>query len=100
MKLDDFAAKDRSYTTQDAELPYADDFEREDNLARGETWTEQAGEFAVVLSDGQGSALSGNNKIGSMEYPSVATVNVVGALTFFPALALGPIVEHFLMLGS
>jgi K+-transporting ATPase ATPase A chain len=27
----------------------------------------------------------------------VATVLVVGALTFFPALALGPIVEHFLM---
>jgi K+-transporting ATPase ATPase A chain len=27
----------------------------------------------------------------------VATVIVVGALTFFPALSLGPIVEHFLM---
>ena len=27
----------------------------------------------------------------------VATVIVIGALTFFPALALGPIVEHFLM---
>ena len=27
----------------------------------------------------------------------VATVIVVGALTFFPALALGPMVEHFLM---
>jgi K+-transporting ATPase ATPase A chain len=27
----------------------------------------------------------------------VATVVVIGALTFFPALALGPIVEHFLM---
>ncbi len=27
----------------------------------------------------------------------VATVVVVGALTFFPALALGPIVEHYLM---
>jgi K+-transporting ATPase ATPase A chain len=27
----------------------------------------------------------------------VATVIVVGALTFFPALALGPIVEHLLM---
>ena len=25
------------------------------------------------------------------------TVIVVGALTFFPALSLGPIVEHFLM---
>ena len=28
----------------------------------------------------------------------VAVVLIVGALTFFPALALGPIVEHFLML--
>jgi len=28
------------------------------------------------------------------------TVLVVGALTFFPALALGPIVEHFLMLAG
>src|SRR5262249_34133712 len=27
----------------------------------------------------------------------VATVIVVGALTFFPALSLGPIAEHFLM---
>ena len=30
----------------------------------------------------------------------VATVLIVGALTFFPALALGPIVEHFIMMGS
>ena len=30
----------------------------------------------------------------------VATVVLVGALTFFPALALGPIVEHYLMLGG
>ncbi|MHB8054418.1 MAG: potassium-transporting ATPase subunit KdpA [Candidatus Aminicenantales bacterium] len=30
----------------------------------------------------------------------IATVLIVGALTFLPALALGPIVEHFLMLGS
>jgi K+-transporting ATPase ATPase A chain len=30
----------------------------------------------------------------------VGTVLVVGALTFFPVLALGPIVEHFLMTGS
>jgi K+-transporting ATPase ATPase A chain len=30
----------------------------------------------------------------------VATVIIVGALTFLPALALGPIVEHFLMFGS
>jgi K+-transporting ATPase ATPase A chain len=27
----------------------------------------------------------------------VSTVIVVGALTFFPALSLAPIVEHFLM---
>jgi K+-transporting ATPase ATPase A chain len=27
----------------------------------------------------------------------VATVVVIGALTFFPAVSLGPIVEHFLM---
>jgi K+-transporting ATPase ATPase A chain len=27
----------------------------------------------------------------------VGVVVIVGALTFFPALALGPIVEHFLM---
>jgi K+-transporting ATPase ATPase A chain len=30
----------------------------------------------------------------------VGTVLIVGALTFLPALALGPIVEHFLMHGS
>jgi len=30
----------------------------------------------------------------------IATVLVVGALTFLPALALGPIVEHLLMTGS
>jgi K+-transporting ATPase ATPase A chain len=30
----------------------------------------------------------------------VGTVLIVGALTFFPALALGPIVEHFQMTGS
>src|SRR5581483_10678112 len=30
----------------------------------------------------------------------VGTVVLVGALTFFPALALGPIVEHYLMLGG
>jgi K+-transporting ATPase ATPase A chain len=27
----------------------------------------------------------------------VGVIVVVGALTFFPALSLGPIVEHFLM---
>jgi K+-transporting ATPase ATPase A chain len=30
----------------------------------------------------------------------IGTVLVVGALTFLPALALGPIVEHFMMMGS
>ncbi len=30
----------------------------------------------------------------------VGTVLIVGALTFFPALSLGPIVEHFLMRGG
>jgi K+-transporting ATPase ATPase A chain len=30
----------------------------------------------------------------------VGTVLIVGALIFLPALALGPIVEHFLMIGS
>ena len=30
----------------------------------------------------------------------VGTVVIVGALTFFPALALSPIVEHFLMLDG
>jgi K+-transporting ATPase A subunit len=25
---------------------------------------------------------------------------IVGALTFLPAIALGPVVEHFLMIGS
>jgi K+-transporting ATPase ATPase A chain len=30
----------------------------------------------------------------------VGTVLIVGALTFFPALALGPIVEHYLMHGG
>jgi K+-transporting ATPase ATPase A chain len=30
----------------------------------------------------------------------IGTVIIVGALTFLPALALGPIVEHLLMTGS
>jgi K+-transporting ATPase ATPase A chain len=30
----------------------------------------------------------------------VGVVVIVGALTFFPALALGPIVEHLLMQGG
>jgi K+-transporting ATPase ATPase A chain len=28
----------------------------------------------------------------------IGTILIVGALTYFPALSLGPIVEHFLML--
>ena len=30
----------------------------------------------------------------------IGTVIIVGALTFLPSLALGPIVEHFLMPGG
>ncbi|HMK64676.1 MAG TPA: potassium-transporting ATPase subunit KdpA [Thermodesulfobacteriota bacterium] len=30
----------------------------------------------------------------------ISTIVIVGALTFFPALALGPVVEHFLMMTS
>jgi K+-transporting ATPase ATPase A chain len=30
----------------------------------------------------------------------VATVVIIGALTFFPVLALAPVVEHFLMTHS
>jgi len=30
----------------------------------------------------------------------VGTVIIVGALTFFPAISLGPIVEHFIMINS
>ena len=30
----------------------------------------------------------------------VATVLVVGALTFFPALAVGPVVEHLMLSGG
>ncbi|HMK35848.1 MAG TPA: potassium-transporting ATPase subunit KdpA [Desulfomonilaceae bacterium] len=30
----------------------------------------------------------------------IGTVLIVGALTFFPALSMGPILEHFLMTGS
>jgi K+-transporting ATPase ATPase A chain len=30
----------------------------------------------------------------------IGTVLIIGALTFFPALSLGPIVEHFLMYGG
>jgi len=30
----------------------------------------------------------------------IGTVVIVGALTYFPALSLGPIVEHFQMLNG
>jgi len=30
----------------------------------------------------------------------IGTILIVGALTFFPALAMGPVVEHFIMTGS
>jgi K+-transporting ATPase ATPase A chain len=30
----------------------------------------------------------------------VGVILIVGALTFFPALSLGPIVEHFLMMNG
>jgi K+-transporting ATPase ATPase A chain len=30
----------------------------------------------------------------------ISVILIVGGLTFFPALSLGPIVEHFLMLGG
>jgi K+-transporting ATPase ATPase A chain len=30
----------------------------------------------------------------------VSTILIVGALTFFPALSLGPILEHLLMLSG
>jgi potassium-transporting ATPase potassium-binding subunit len=30
----------------------------------------------------------------------IGTILIVGALTFFPVLALGPVVEHFIMTGS
>ena len=37
---------------------------------------------------------------GTFTVVLVGTVVIVGALTFLPALALGPIVEHFLVTGS
>jgi K+-transporting ATPase ATPase A chain len=30
----------------------------------------------------------------------VSTILIVGALTFFPALSLGPILEHLLMMAG
>jgi K+-transporting ATPase ATPase A chain len=56
------------------------------NLARKKLVPESAGSFPV----------SGPTFVVLL----VGTVVIVGALTFFPALALGPIVEHFIMTGS
>jgi len=56
------------------------------NLARKKLVPESAGSFPV----------SGLTFVVLL----VGTVVIVGALTFFPALALGPIVEHFIMTGS
>jgi K+-transporting ATPase ATPase A chain len=56
------------------------------NLARKKLVPESAGSFPV----------SGLTFVVLL----VGTVLIVGALTFFPALALGPIVEHFIMTGS
>ena len=56
------------------------------NLARKKLVPESAGSFPV----------SGLTFVILL----VGTVVIVGALTFFPALALGPIVEHFIMTGS
>jgi potassium-transporting ATPase potassium-binding subunit len=53
------------------------------NLARKKTVPESAGTFPVT-----GGLFSGL---------LVSTVVIVGALTFFPALSLGPILEHLLM---
>ena len=56
------------------------------NLARKKRVSDSEGSFPV--SD------------GTFVLLLVATVIIVGALTFFPALSLGPVVEHFIMTGS
>jgi K+-transporting ATPase ATPase A chain len=56
------------------------------NLAKKKTVPESAGTFPVT-----GALFSGL---------LVSTVLIVGALTFFPALSLGPILEHLLMLAG
>ena len=56
------------------------------NLARKKLVPESAGSFPV----------SGLTFVILL----VGTVLIVGALTFFPALAMSPIVEHFIMTGS
>ena len=37
---------------------------------------------------------------GTFTFLLIGTVLLVGALNFLPALALGPVVEHFLMLSG
>jgi K+-transporting ATPase ATPase A chain len=56
------------------------------NLARKKTVPQSAGSFPV----------SGP----TFTFLLIGTVLIVGALTFFPAISLGPIVEHFLMINS
>jgi potassium-transporting ATPase potassium-binding subunit len=56
------------------------------NLGRKKTVPQSAGSFPV----------SGP----TFTFLLIGTVIIVGALTFFPALSLGPIVEHFLMINS
>jgi K+-transporting ATPase ATPase A chain len=56
------------------------------NLAKKKTVPESAGTFPVTG--------------GLFATLLVSTIVVVGALTFFPALSLGPILEHLLMAGG
>jgi potassium-transporting ATPase potassium-binding subunit len=56
------------------------------NLARKKTVPQSAGTFPVTT------------PLFSMLL--VSTVVIIGALTFFPALSLGPILEHLLMLAG
>jgi K+-transporting ATPase ATPase A chain len=56
------------------------------SLARKKTVPQSAGSFPV----------SG----ATFTLLLIGTVVIIGALTFFPALSLGPIVEHFLMINS
>ena len=46
---------------------------------------------------GVGTYSNGADAAGVTVLLLVGVVVIVGALTFFPALSLGPIVEHFLM---
>jgi K+-transporting ATPase ATPase A chain len=56
------------------------------NLARKKTVPQSAGTFPVTTPLFAGLLVS--------------TVVIVGALTFFPVLSLGPILEHLLMLAG